>query len=438
VDPFAESPGPAHPTAPARLASLPGLLLAVVLVLAAALRVAWFDAGARSPDEELYTRFARGLAREGPAWQVRLVHDFNRGADVDYPWQQRIGFTGLVALAQRATGDTMVTAGEKLSVAASLGAIATTAALAWEFTGPWSAVAATAFMAVSPLDLGLARRAWQDDVVMLVAVLMLAAWMRVAAGGSRKWWLLFFALATYGMTVKESLAIPAAFGTVGLAGLEWRRTRRWRDVLVALALGAAAAALSLAVIVAVSGGWSELRTTLALAREANAPDEYMRHYQTGGVFDYYVRGLLKLQAVPWLLAAGFTCWLAVKPKPAAPGPRARRALTTAAIQLVTFCGVACSYSSKNIRFLSPVYPAVALLAAAALPALQAAAARHGRRAGVAAAVALAVLVTVSCALDVRRFHHYFIEDEIQDLATPWFTQADAQDRADRAAADAGH
>jgi len=189
--------------------------------------------------------------------------------------------------------------------------------------------------------------------------------------------------------------------------------------------------------VAVSGGWGELRATLALAHEANAPDAYMRHYQTGGVFDYYVRGLLKLQAVPWLLAAAFSGWLLVRGASAVVEARSRGALTAAAIHLVTFCAVAFAYDSKNIRFLSPVYPAVALLAAASLGAVHAAFARRGQRAGVAAAVALAALVTVSCALDARRFHHYFIEDEIQDLATPWFTQADAQDRADRAAEDGG-
>jgi 4-amino-4-deoxy-L-arabinose transferase-like glycosyltransferase len=425
-----------RPTAAAFRSLAPRAALAVAFAIAVVLRIVHFDPGARSPDEELWTRFGASLAREGPAWQVRLVHDFNRDADVDYPWQQRIGYTGLVALAMRASGDTTVRAVEELSIASGLGAIALTGALAWETLGAWPAVAAVSFLAVSPLDLGLARRAWQDDVVLLIATLMLAAFVRAVTGGRRRWWLAFFALSAYAMTVKESLAIPAVFGTLGLAASEWARTRRPRDAALALAGGAAAALVALGVIVLASGGWSELRTTLELGRVANAPDEYLRQYQTGGVLDYYGRGLLKLQPVPWLLAFAFAAFALARPSALGrdfPGPRSRRALLAIALHLALFCAVAFSYASKNMRFLSPVFPAVALLAAAALRGLHAAAGRRGRVAGAVAAAALAALVVLSAVRDVRCFRHYFVEDEIQDLATPWFTQADAQDRADRAA-----
>lgn len=427
------APGPRR-----RLA--PRAVLAAAFALAALLRVVHFGVPARSPDEELYTRFGAGIAREGLAWQVRLVRDFNRGEDVDYPWQHRIGYTGLVALAMRASGDTTVRAGELLSTASGLAAIAITGALAWEMLGAWPACAAVAFLATSPLDLALARRAWQDDVVMLLAALLLAAFVRAATGGGRRWTLAFLVLAAFGMIVKESLAIPAGFGTLGLAALAWERTRRPRDAVLVLAAGAAALLASVAVVVAASGGWAELRTTLALSGEALAPDQYLREYQTGGVLDYYVRGLLKLQPFPWLLGGAFAALALLRPRSLAgafPAARSRRALVATAAHLVLFCAVAFSYASKNMRFLSPVYPAVALLAAAALRAAHAWAAGRGRRAGVFAAGALATVVLLSAGRDVRCFRHYFVEDEIQDLATPWFTQADAQDRAERAREDAG-
>jgi hypothetical protein len=441
--PTASSDDPVRPTASALRTNAPRALAALVLALAAALRLLHFAVHDRSPDEQLYTRFGAALAREGPAWETRLVHDFNRDADVDFPWPQRIGFTGLVALAMRASGDTSVAVGEALSTGAGVLSVAITGAVAAEYLGAWPAVAAMLFLAVSPLDLALARRAWQDDVVMLITLAMLAAFLRAVTGERRRGWIAFFALAAWGLTVKESVAVPAGLGTLALAAAEWQRTRRPRDAMLALAAGAAAALVALGVVVLVSGGWGELRTTLALAREANAPDEYMRRYQTGGVLDYYVRGLLKLQPVPWLLGAPFAALALARPGALAaafPAARSRRALLVLAGYLALFCAVAFSYDSKNMRFLSPVYPVVALLAAAAVRVLWSAVrARAGRVAGLAAAALLALAMAASAARDVRCFRHYFIEDEIQDLATPWFIQADVQDRKDRAAEDAaGH
>lgn len=440
------------PALPLRAPLAPRLAALLVFALAVALRLAFFAVPARSPDEELYTRFGAGLAHDGLAWETRLVHDFNRDADVDFPWPWRIGFTGLVGAAMRASGDTSVRVGESLSVIASLLTVAATGALAWSVIGAWPAVAAMAFLAVSPLDLALARRAWQDDVVMAIAMAMLLAFLAAARGGrrSRVAHAAFFVLAAWGLTVKESLGIPAGVGTLGLAWFAWRRDGRVRDAIAVLAAGALAALAAVGAIVAVSGGFGELKTTLDIAKVVNAPDEYLRQYQTGGVFDYYGRGLAILQPLPWLLAYAFAAWALLVPRAlgaacvrggdgdARAYADATRALRVTALHLATFSAVAFSYSSKNLRFLSPVYPAVALLAAGALAAAaRAVRTRGGARAGALATAALAGLVIASCARDLAVFRHYFVEDEVQDLATPWFPQVDAQDRLERERDDAG-
>jgi hypothetical protein len=427
---------PATPTPPWPVQRLaPRVAAALVLALAVALRLVHFAVPERSPDEELYTRFGAGIAREGLAWQTRIVHDFNRDADVDFPWPWRIGFTGLVGVAMRASGDTTVRVGEALSTGASVLSVAATGMIAWSALGTWPAVAAMSFLAVSPLDLALARRAWQDDVVMLITLAMLLAFLRAARGG-RLAHVTFFALAAWGLTVKESLGIPAGVGTLGLAWCAWRRSGRAREALVVLVAGALAALAAAGAIVAVCGGWSELHTTLELAKVANAPDDYLRHYQTGGVLDYYGRGLAILQPLPWLLAYVFAAWAIVAPRglpTRSPDGEGRRTLRVVALHLATFSAVAFSYASKNLRFLSPVYPAVAILAAGALAgAVRAARARGGTRAAWIAAATLACIVLASGVRDLAVFQHYFVEDEVQDLATPWFTQVDTQDRLERA------
>src|SRR5258705_8805803 len=97
-----------------------------------------------------------------------------------------------------------------------------------------------------------------------------------------------------------------------------------------------------------------------------APDAYLREYQTGGV-GYYVTGLRILQPVPWLLGC-LAAALAVVGVPLLAGPwcaaSGGRALRVLGAYVLIFLTVSCVYSSKNMRFLSPIYSPVAMLASA--------------------------------------------------------------------------
>ena len=93
----------------------PRILCGALLLVAIVLRLVNFDVPERSPDQGLWTKFGANIAREGPAWVTRLTHDFNRDADVEYPWQQRIGFTCLIGLAMRVSGDSTVRTAEAVS-----------------------------------------------------------------------------------------------------------------------------------------------------------------------------------------------------------------------------------------------------------------------------------------------------------------------------------
>jgi 4-amino-4-deoxy-L-arabinose transferase-like glycosyltransferase len=409
----------------------PRVLGGIVLAAAIALRIASFPVPERSPDELLWTKFGAGIAREGPAWETRLVHDFNRDADVEFPWQQRIGYTCLVGLAMRVSGDSTARVPEAVSTGSSVALVALTGVVAAEYLGPWIAVMAMLFLAVSPLDLALARRAWQDDLMALLTLLMLWAFLRHATRGGRAAIATFFAVSAYALLVKESAVIPFGLGTLGLAYLAWRNSRGARRPLLVLAAGAATALVALGVVVRVSGGWSELQRTLALSREANAPDDYMRNYQTGGV-GYYVTGLRLLQPVPFLLGA-CGALLAVLRAPFLRSrlarPRPGRVLAALGWLVVGFCAVSFSYYSKNMRFLSPIFAAVALLAATLVQAgFSSLRDRVPRPLAVACAWALALALSASALLDARRFDHYFNELQMQDLATPWFTHADQEEK----------
>jgi hypothetical protein len=415
-------------------------LCAALLVLAVVVRVRESGVADRSPDEKLWTEFGAGIARSGPAYVTRLVHEFNRDADVEFPWPWRAGYSCLVGAAMRVSGHTGVRVAEAVSLVSSAGVVAVAGLIALSFLEPWAAVVAMLFLAVSPLDLALARRAWQDDVLAFTTALMLWAFLAHALRGGRAAAVAFLALGAFSLTVKESAVIAFGLGVLGLAIRAWRRHRRWREPAFALAAGAAAGLAALGFVVAISGGPRELAHLLALAREANAPDEYMRQYQSGGP-GYYLTGLRLLQPVPFALGAAATLLALVHPAWLAPCPgrgHERAALRVLAVLVSGFSLVAFAYASKNMRFLSPLFAPVALLGASLVVAgLGRARARLPRAAGLAIALVVAGALGASAVRDYRRFDHYFNEMEIQDLATPWFLQADAQEARDAAAPDSG-
>jgi 4-amino-4-deoxy-L-arabinose transferase-like glycosyltransferase len=417
----------AAPRRPGRRTALAACL--AVFALAVALRVAWFNVSDRSPDEQLYTQFGHGIAHEGLAWFPRTVAQYTGEGEVEYPWVHRAGFLSLVAIAQVVSGRNDPIAGELLSFVTSLGVVALTGVLAWTLLSPWCAALAMLFLAVSPLDLALARRAWQDDVVAFATLVICALlFQTLAKPDERRWRIAFFVVCGLSLLIKESVAIPFALAGLALAWDAWSRTRNVRRAVAPLIGGLEVTALVVVVVIALCGGLAPARELLRMTPEAWAPDDYLREYQTGGV-GYYVTGLRILQPIPWLLGC-VAALLAIVRAPWMRGPwraaAGERVLRLLGGYVLAFLAVSCAYSSKNMRFLSPIYAPVALLAAAVV---------HGKlgwlrgrvpSAAWRGAVGLTVAVLLFAAWrDARRFDHYFNQIQIQDLATPWFTKADA-------------
>ena len=401
-----------------------------LFVLAVTLRVVWFGVPERSPDEQLYSKYGRGIATEGLAWFPRTVAMYDDTLEFSYPWVHRVAFLSLVALSQIVTGRHDPVAGELLSCTASIAMVALAGVLAWNLLSPWCAVLAMLFLAVSPLDLALARRAWQDDVVafatLLIAALLLKALSRPR---ERRWRIAFFVVSGVTLLIKESALIPFGLGVLALASDAWSRPRDLRRVVLPLAGGALVTGVGVGGVVALCGGLAPARALLAMTPAAWAPDDYLREYQTGGV-GYYVTGLRILQPVPWLLGC-VAALLALAGAPLLRGPwrtaSGGRALRVLGAYVLIFLAVSCAYSSKNMRFLSPIYAPVAMLAASLVVStlvwLRARVPSAAWRGGVALASGLLLFAAWS---DARRFDHYFNQLQIQDLATPWFTKADAR------------
>ena len=214
-----------------------------------------------------------------------------------------------------------------------------------------------------------------------------------------------------------------ALATLGLTVVAWQAAGP-RGALVmlgagALTLGIACGALALAV-----GGWEPLTAALHRLSDTSIVNRYMREYQSGGP-EYYVRGLGLLQPVP--VALGLLSALLIAPACFPLRTHGKGAVeiagTTLAWLAIAFVAVALAYPQKNLRFLSPVYAPLDLLAGALVwAALGWLRPRTPFSIYRSACVALALLLFVSALGDHRRFVTYFIERQIPDLATPWFTR----------------
>jgi 4-amino-4-deoxy-L-arabinose transferase-like glycosyltransferase len=312
-----------------------------------------------------------------------------------------------------------------LSAASSVAILVVVWLLGATFFHPWVAAMALLFAIVSPMDLAMARRAWGDEPFAFLTLAVTWTFLLHARAPRRSGWAIAcLALAGYSILTKESGMLVLALATIGLTVVAWRASGP-RAALVmlgagALTLGIACGALALAV-----GGWAPLTAALHRLSDTTTVNAYMREYQSGGP-EYYVRGLGLLQPVPVALGllAAVLIALRVLPRPRTHGKSAvENAGTTLAWLAIAFVAVALVYPQKNLRFLSPVYAPLDLLAAALVwAAVGWVRLRTPFSIYRGACVALALILFVSALADHRRFVTYFIERQIPDLATPWFTR----------------
>jgi 4-amino-4-deoxy-L-arabinose transferase-like glycosyltransferase len=312
-----------------------------------------------------------------------------------------------------------------LSAAASVAILVLIWILGATFFHPWVAAMALLFAIVSPMDLAMARRAWGDEPFAFLTLAVAWTFTLHARAPQRSGWAIAcLALSGYSILAKESGLLVLALATVGLALVAWR-SAGIRRVLVMLGAGALTLLVACSALALAVGGWEPLRAALHRLSDTSVVNAYMREYQSGGP-EYYVRGLGLLQPLPVALGlvAATLFALRVPPRPPAPVKRDEvLAGTTLAWLAIAFVAVALVYPQKNLRFLSPVYAPLDLLAASLVwSAVGGIRMRAPRSIARGAVVLVALVLVVSALADHRRFERYFIERRIPDLATPWFTR----------------
>jgi 4-amino-4-deoxy-L-arabinose transferase-like glycosyltransferase len=396
-------------------------IVIALLVLGAALRVGFSPVRERTLDEFFYTRYV--------SWLVSHHHDVADLVDMynhvpeawQYPSPTRVGSLWIGYGLAAVTGDASATNLARVSIAASILALILTAALAWTRFGPWAATMAVAFLACSPLDLAISRRAWQDAVLAVFTLATVFAYAGAIARPKRAaWWVAFFSIAGYTVLIKESAVMFLALGAVGLAYVRWRDRRRLGEAWPPLAIAVGTLIVTLAVQAMACGGVAPLIEIYSRVFRSGAVNLYMRQNQMGGP-ELYGRGLAILQPVPFAFGAVAALLVAVRARfVLAPWSRTGRdLLTSLAWLMIVFGGAALVYSQKNMRFLSPIYAPTFLLAGSLVWAVLVSLRDRAPAMAWRAAVGLVALGLVFSGYgEVRRFEHYFVDRGITDLVAP--------------------
>jgi len=217
------------------------ILLVLLLVLGVALRVAGFDpALPPSPDEWNLANEARMVVALGGAGVPAIAEDIRMHPGLWYePSPLRVGYLFPLAGMMQLIHDENRLPGLVLSMICSVGSLLLVALLGWRFLSREAALVALLFAAVSPLELTLARRAWQDSFTELLALALLMLCAEVvtrAVASTRRQTILLVAIALLGafsLTVKETSVAVFGFCLAWVLVVLVRR-HDWRGIAVLL------------------------------------------------------------------------------------------------------------------------------------------------------------------------------------------------------------
>jgi hypothetical protein len=154
---------------------IPIIITCSALALGIFLRVEnLFSVGRRSPDELTYALYGSVIASEGPKAIPVLAKKYNAAPGMWlYPPPTRAGYLLPLAQVMKLTGQKGAEAGGIISCALSIASLFILLSLGLRFFNPAITFYAALFAAVSPYDLGIARRAWTDSLIGCLALVLI-------------------------------------------------------------------------------------------------------------------------------------------------------------------------------------------------------------------------------------------------------------------------
>jgi len=397
-----------------------------LIAIGVVLRVVNLDGvDSRSPDERAYTRYARGIVDQGPGAIPALVAQFERDpGNWAYPPPTRIGYVWLVAAAMKVGGVRDESAGAAVSCLFSCLSLALVAWFGWRFFNPWIALFATAFLAFSVGELGMAQRAWLDAPLGFLGLLL--AYLTCEITRSPRRVLLYaawLAVGAYSLLTKESAVLSCGLCALWLLGMLVVRERSWKTVALLILGGLASLAATLLVWGLLAHGIAPSLSALKhVLSGRSAAGSYPERYCSGPWFQFFY--LLWIVGPATAAFALLGTVAAALPHPPSGCREAvgqiadPRAAQVAALVALGFCAFAAFVPNfQYLRIVSPADGCCCLLAGLGLWSLLSLVRRVLPLADYRALLVLVVAGTVvAAARDYRTFRSIVVNTGMQDLA----------------------
>ncbi len=259
------------------------VLLCALLLTGIVLRFNDLDVKGRSPDEGIYTSQAIIVAQDGIEGTRRLIGEYN--ADKQswiYPPPIRIGYTYLLAAIMKAANIFDERAGTYLSTLCSIGALFMLVLLGLRFFNRWVTVVALLLMSVSPMDLAIARRSWQDGVLALAGLILIYCCCELTADPKRKiWYIPFWLIGIWCIIIKESGIIIYGLCVIWLFAVMAFKEKSFIKSALLVVFTLLGISISVLILGHVVGGIPRVLEVLKHVKDAMPTNTYAIDYQTG-------------------------------------------------------------------------------------------------------------------------------------------------------------
>ncbi|MBN1527143.1 MAG: hypothetical protein JW919_06155, partial [Candidatus Omnitrophica bacterium] len=137
-------------------------------------------------------------------------------------------------------------------------------------------------MSVSPMDLAIARRTWQDSMVGFAGLLLIYFACEAARAGRKAvWYALFIITGAYCVLIKESGLVIYGLCALWLLWVLIVKEKNYAKGALLAAASALSVAVSIAILAHAVGGFQELITIFRHWKSAIPTNEYAIQYQSG-------------------------------------------------------------------------------------------------------------------------------------------------------------
>jgi hypothetical protein len=276
-----------------------------------------YNVAGRSPDERVYTYQAKVLAMQGPSGLRSLIHEHALTPELwIYPPPIRIGYLYFLSGVMKATDNFTENTGAYISCAFSIISLLLLTVIGLRFFNPWITLYALLFAAVSPIELAIARRAWQDSMIGCAGLGLIYFCSEISRNTGKKIWYILFAIAgVFCILIKESGVAIYGLCLLWILWVIFVVERAYLKGLLVALFGGMSIVIAAAILTHAAGGIVPVVEVIRHWKEAVPTNRYAIEYQTGPWY-YFLQGfwIISPSTALLFLAGAFNSFLPQRTK----------------------------------------------------------------------------------------------------------------------------